>query len=330
MVSFLEPSNSSELSAERTLMTQAANNPIAPGVANAPVSYGAFEITVGINPHVPGATELLDLVSDSGYGGIDLGPISYLGSADELGERLTSRGLGLSGGYLQLAFSDADRLAEQLPELDALLDVFDATAPHVRPPYPTLADAGSDQRQRHPGRAASDRTVGLDDQLWGTFVQGVERVLDRCRERGYEPTFHPHAGTFVEAGWEIDRLLETTEIGICFDPGHLLVGRVDPLPALAAWSDRINHIHLKDAFTQILDDLLAADEPTESIYASGAFCPLGAGAVDMDAVLAHIDVSGFDGWLVVEQDLVPTSSESVARAAEEQRNNRAFLRKRGF
>ena len=132
------------------------------GVANAPVSYGAFEITIGKNPHVPDATELLALVAGAGYAGIDLGPIDYLGSGPELAERLVSRGLGLAGGYLQLAFSDPGRLTEQMSELDALLDVFDATAPHSRAPFPTLADAGSEQRELHPGRAherCTGRTV---------------------------------------------------------------------------------------------------------------------------------------------------------------------------
>jgi inosose dehydratase len=300
------------------------------GVANAPVSYGAFEITIGKNPHVPDATELLALVAGAGYAGIDLGPIDYLGSGPELAERLGSSGLGLAGGYLQLAFSEPARLSEQMSELDALLEVFDATAPHSRAPFPTLADAGSEQREAHPGRAHSDRSFGLDERGWQLFVDGVEQVVARCRDRGYEPTFHPHAGTFVEAGWEVDRLLDTTEIGICFDPGHLLVGRVDPIPALKAWGERVNHIHLKDASTEILDELFRADEPTESIYASGAFCPLGEGAVDLDALLAHVDASGFAGWLVVEQDLVPDSKESIVRAGEQQQANREFLRERGF
>lgn len=300
------------------------------GVANAPVSYGAFEVTIGRYPHVPDAIELLDLVAGAGYAGIDLGPLGYLGDKDELSERLTSRGLGLAGGYLQLAFSEPDRLRNQLAELDDLLDVFDATAPHPRPPFPTLADAGSEQRELHPGRAASDRSFGLDEHEWEHFATGVKDVVLRCRARGYDPTFHPHAGTFVEAGWEVERLLETTDIGICFDPGHLLVGGVDPVPALRDWGERVNHIHLKDVSRTILDEVLGAGEPTETIYGSGAFCPLGKGAVDLEGLLAHVSDRRFTGWLVVEQDLVPTSKESVALAGEEQRDNRAFLRDRGY
>ncbi len=63
-------------------------------VANAPCSFGAFELTVGINPNVPDPVELLDQVAGTGYAGIDLGPAGYLGLGEELHERLTSRGLG--------------------------------------------------------------------------------------------------------------------------------------------------------------------------------------------------------------------------------------------
>ena len=53
-------------------------------VANAPVSYGAFELTVGILPEVPEPETVLDAVADAGYAGIDLGPPGYLGQGDVL------------------------------------------------------------------------------------------------------------------------------------------------------------------------------------------------------------------------------------------------------
>jgi len=44
-------------------------------VANAPVSYGAFELTVGHDPDVPSGVSVLDQVAAAGYAGIDLGPV---------------------------------------------------------------------------------------------------------------------------------------------------------------------------------------------------------------------------------------------------------------
>ena len=87
-------------------------------VANAPCSYGAFEITVGVDPNVPPGLTLLDEVSEAGYRGIDLGPIGYLGNADELPARLRDRGLALAGGYFQIEFNDPTRLGDELVQLD--------------------------------------------------------------------------------------------------------------------------------------------------------------------------------------------------------------------
>jgi inosose dehydratase len=76
-------------------------------VANAPVSYGAFEVTIGIDPNVPDGDDILDQVSAAGYAGIDLGPVGYLGTTDDLGGRRAKSGKDLAGAYL--APPDADR-----------------------------------------------------------------------------------------------------------------------------------------------------------------------------------------------------------------------------
>jgi inosose dehydratase len=299
-------------------------------VANAPCSYGAFEITVGIDPNVPDEIELMDLVAGAGYAGIDLGPVGYLGLGDELHKRLSSRGLGLAGGYLGLPFSDPERLQAAMPELDALLDVLDSAPASGPRPKPTLADVGSEMRSALPGRSAIDRSVGWDDPAWARFADGLARVAERCRERGYEPTFHHHTATYVEAQWEIEKLLELTDVGVCLDTGHLLLGRGDPVTALRDWGDRINHFHLKDAKLEILHAIVEEAAPVEAIWRRKAFCALGEGDVAIDSVLATLQEIGYAGWIVVEQDILPDADEPVTVAAAQQRHNREFLRERGL
>jgi inosose dehydratase len=298
-------------------------------VANAPCSYGAFEVTIDY-PNVPDPVRLLDAVSDAGYEGIDLGPVGYLGLDGELAGRLHTRGLALAGGYVGLPFSEPHALEEAMPALDALLGVLDAVPSGSVRPRPTLADAGSPARAAFPGRAATDRSVGLDDAGWRAFADGLARAVDRCRRRGYEPTFHHHTATYVEALWEIERLLTLSDVGLCLDTGHLLLGRGDPLTAIRDWGDRINHVHLKDARQAILDQIVADNAPVMDIWTRRAFCPLGEGDVAVDQVLAALDELGYGGWLVVEQDVVPEPGTTVQRAADEQRRNREFLRARGL
>jgi len=301
-------------------------------IANAPVSYGAFELTVGIDPNVPDGIQVLDEVADAGYAGIDLGPVGFLGDGAELGQRLAARHLGLAGAYLELPYSDPEALRQSLPMLDAILDVFDAASADLigPPPRPTLADAGSDVRRNQPGRAATDHGVGLDADAWGRFGRGLSAAVARCRERGYEPTFHHETGTYVEAPWEIERVLELTDIGLCLDTGHLLLAGGDPVAAARAWASRINQVHLKDARRSVFAGIVADGAPATAIWSRDAFPALGAGDLDADGVIATLGEIGYQGWLVVEQDTLPTTRERFERAAEDQRANRTFLERRGL
>ena len=261
-------------------------------VANAPCSYGAFEITVGVDPNVPSALTLLDEVTEAGYSGIDLGPVGYLGNVDELPVRLRDRGLALAGGYFQIEFNDPTRLPDELLQLDRLLDVFDAAADGGPPARPTLADAGSETRLAQPGRAQADHSLGWDDAGWARFADSMAQVAERCRDRGYEPTFHPHTATYVEAPWEIEQLLALTDVGVCLDTGHLLVGGGDPVQAVRDWADRINHVHLKDAKLDVVRGIVDDRAPVRAIWERRAFCRLGTGDIPLDDVLEKLRARG--------------------------------------
>ena len=301
-------------------------------VANAPVSYGAFEITVGHDPNVPDGVSVLDQVAEAGYAGIDLGPVGYLGSGTRLGELLAERGLGLAGAYLELPYADHDALEQAIGELDALLGTFDAVRPYLPgpAPRPTLADAGSRERRSRPGRSAAQPALGLDRDGWRRFAEGLARVVGRCHDRGYEPTFHPETGTYVEAPWEIEEVLERSEIGLCLETGHMMLGGGDPVAMLRDWGDRVNHVHLKDAVLSVMAGIVTDDAPVTEIWSREAFCALGHGDLDVTGILDGLRGISFGGWLVVEQDILPRSAERFARAAEEQRHNREFLAERGL
>ena len=301
-------------------------------VANAPISYGAFELTVGIDPNVPDAEFVRDEVSGAGYAGIDLGPVGYLGDGPVLAERLAQRNLGLAGAYLEFPFSNPNELKKLYPDLDAMLDTFDAVVDNVPGPRPrpTIADASSDTRRLLPGRSHSDPLLGLDAEAWGAFEIGLNDVLTRCRDRGYEPTFHPETGTYVEATWEINKVLEISDVGLCLETGHIFVCGGDPLEVLRSSPERINHVHLKDAVRSRMDKLIADNEPTPAIWTREVFCALGEGDVDIDGVLNELVRLDFEGWLVVEQDIFPQTAERFAKAIADQKANRQYLSSRGF
>jgi inosose dehydratase len=292
-------------------------------VANAPCSYGAFEITVGVLPNVPDAITVLDAVSEAWYEGIELGPPGYLGDRTTLRERLDTRRLALVGGYIPIRFSEPDALDDDLRAMSETLDLFEAA--EAADARPVFADGGSPERAARPGAAAKDRTIGLDEAGWRRFADGVARAAEQARARGFEPTFHHHTATHVEAPWEIERMLELTDVGLLLDTGHLALGGGDPVQGLRDWRERIDHVHVKDYRRSILDSVIADAAGMEEAWRRRVFCELGTGDVDLPAFFSELASSSYSGWLVVEQDLIPAPEEDASEAIAAQERNRRWL-----
>lgn len=298
-------------------------------VAGAPVSFGVFELTPDGAPTM-GADEMLDTLAEAGYGGIDLGPAGFLGDGDVLRNRLTSRGFDLAGGWVQLPFSDDEAFEASLPRLQKALRVFsDAAATGAgRLPLPTLADDGSAARVASPGRG--EEVDPLPDAAWERLYANVEQAAVIVRRAGFEPTFHHHAGTFVESPAEIDRFLAHVDVGLTLDTGHLFIAGGDPVEAVERWGERINHLHLKDVDLTELRRVLALGGGMNEVWSSGSFVAFGRGDIDLRAVMTAMDERDYDGWIVVEQDVLngPDISLDQFRTsrAEDQRVNREVLR----
>jgi inosose dehydratase len=198
-------------------------------VANAPVSYGAFELTVGVLPNVPDAERVLDAIAEAGYEGTELGPRCYLGEGELLSERLRSRGLELAGAFVEIRFGEEG--------LDELVRTLDVVAEH---------DAKA---------VLSDKGPRDGDVELGAVSEAVELV----RGRGLEPTFHPHLRTRVQTPAEIERLLAGTDVPLLLDTGHLTAAGGDAVTAVREWRQRINHVHLKDVRDGTFVELGAGD-----------------------------------------------------------------------
>lgn len=292
-------------------------------VANAPCSYGAFEITVGQLPNVPEAEDVLAAIAAAGYAGTELGPPGYLGDRTTLRDNLDRHGLALVGGWIPLHLTEPERLPADLEAMSATLDLYEAAG--ARRARPVLADGGSPERSANPGAAAKDRSLGLDDAGWLRLSDSLARAVELARRRGFEPVFHHHTATYVEAPWEIERLLELSDVALLLDTGHLALGGGDPVQGLRDWRDRIEHVHVKDYRRDVLERVLADRADMEEAWRRGVFCELGAGEVDFDAFFRELAAGGYAGWVVVEQDRIPRPDEDAADAADAQARNRRWL-----
>jgi inosose dehydratase len=292
-------------------------------VANAPVSFGVFELSDGPPPLTAG--EMVRAIAGAGYEGIDLGPLGYLGTKDDLAERLG--GLLLAGGWADLRYSDAEEFKRGLTALDATLEVFAAApaAPEHLAPRPTLGCSGSPARFARPGGNAP----GLEPSQWAGYAARVQEAAQRCRDAGFEPAFHHHLGTYVETPEDVERLLELTDVQLCLDTGHLLLAGGDPVTALRDWSARVGHVHVKDGDRGILAQAIADGVDLRELMGRGGFAPLGQGELDLPGVVRTLTEIGYQGWVIVEQDTLP-GRRSVAQNIADQAANREKLRALGL
>jgi inosose dehydratase len=283
-------------------------------LASAPVTWGVWERTIDRDDLVP-AQSLVETVERLGYRGLELGPPGYLGDA------LAGTGLELAGGFAPLHFADPEAFAADLPVwLDPIVDALAATG--ARGPV-VLADAETPERLAGAGRPDEQRRTALRGDALARALERVGGAAERCRARGVDVVFHHHAATYVETPEEIAAFLEGTDVALCFDTGHAVVGGGDPLEIARLCGDRIRHLHLKDVDGARLEQVRSGELTLEQAWGEGVFCPFGEGVVDVAAVLALPELRGFDGWIVLEQDRVAVRAADLpAVRAVEQANLR--------
>lgn len=143
------------------------------------------------------------------------------------------------------------------------------------------------------------RATGTRDTDYDRLAEALDTVVGLAEDHGLSACFHPHLSTIVESPTEVEKIFTRSRIGFCPDTAHLAAGGGDPAALIRTYPDRIRHVHLKD-----LDP------------ATGAFLPLGQGAVDFSDVLAAVREVGYDSWLIVELDSYDGDPAEAARISK--------------
>jgi inosose dehydratase len=136
---------------------------------------------------------------------------------------------------------------------------------------------------------------------------------------------HPHVGTMVETRSEVDRVLDGSNIMLCLDTGHLLIGGTDPLQLAREMPDRIAHAHLKDVDAALAARVQAGELTYSEAVRKGMYTPLGAGDVDIAGIVTALRNNGFDGWFVMEQDTILGAEPSGEGPVRDVRASVAFM-----
>jgi inosose dehydratase len=152
----------------------------------------------------------------------------------------------------------------------------------------------------------------LDDDGWKRAGEHLRELADLVAQDDLELVLHPHVGTLVETAADVDRALEHTDVRWCFDTGHLLIGGVDPVAFVRDHARRIGHVHLKDVDARLAEQVRRGALSLVQATQAGLFRPLGEGDARIDEVVRLLDQTGYERWLVLEQDIAITGSEPPA------------------
>jgi len=268
-------------------------------VAGAPISWGVCEAPDW--GHEIAADRVLSEMRELGLSATELGPTGYLGDdPDQVRDRLARYEMRLIGGFLPVPM--------HVEGLD-----LDEAERAIR----TLAAAGSDVvvLAARSIDGSYDRKVALDDAEWTTLLDNLKRLQGLVRDSGMTPTLHPHVGTAIEDRAAVLRLLESSDIALCLDTGHLVIGGTDPLELVRAAADRIAHVHLKDVRLSVASTV--RDTSYIDAVRRGLYAPLGDGDLDIAGMVDALESTGYNGWYVLEQDAAlpgePTPGDGPVR-----------------
>jgi inosose dehydratase len=274
-----------------------------PRVAGAPISWGVCE--------VPGwgfqmeADRVLGEAASLGLKAVEAGPDGFLPQEPgKMSRLLSGHGLELVGGFVPVVLHRPEVRDSELASVDRQAGLFAAAGAGV-----LVLAADTDQE-------GYEESAGLDEGEWEELFATLATVEEIGAKHGLTVVLHPHYGTEIENPEQVQRFLEGCDTALCLDTGHSMVGGGDPVELAESAPERIRHVHLKDVDRDLAERVASGTLDYEKAVRDGLYRPLGDGDVDVRRVLDVLDRAGYDGWYVLEQDIMLGADPRDAPAVE--------------
>lgn len=264
----------------------------------------------------------MDEMKESGFEGVELGPWGYFPNTNpELKEALEKRALSLVAGTVGGDFLDdasIDEMCKTIDEIAALLKDFpEAKYIVLLPSMYTDLETG-----------VLVMNPELSKEQWTTYCRNVQRAADRVEKHGLIGTFHPHVDCHVQTEEQIEALLNDTSVQLCLDTGHHVYGGGEPISFYLKHADRIPYIHIKDCDLSVKAKMEQEKWSFAKAVTEDIMVEPGKGSIDFEKFHDALVKGGYEGWVVVEQDLFPVKSFDVplpiAKAARHNLTNAGF------
>lgn len=282
-------------------------------LAGGPISWGVCEVPgwgAELSPD-----RVLSEMRQLGITATEAGPDGYLGH-DAAGVRslLERHGLELVGGFLPVVLHEREALDESLASAERVATLFSETG-------------GTFMVSAVVADLSWPPHFELSDEQWRRVFEGFARLDDLAAAHGLTHVTHPHWRTLVERRDDVWRVLEGSDVLLCLDTGHLVLGGTDPVELARAGGDRIAHVHLKDVHEEVAARLRTGELELVPAVQAGLFRPLGEGGAPLAETVRSLEENGYAGWYVLEQDCaLPTADIPGGEGPiEDVRRSIAFL-----
>lgn len=258
-------------------------------IAGAPISWGVCEVP-GWGHQMPRDRVLAEMKS-VGLTACEFGPLGFLPELpSERTAVLAAHGLTAVGGFVPVLLHRADHDPE--PEIRTELEAFREAGAEV---LVLAASTGLDDYNSRPE---------LTESEWATLLANLTRLESVAADYGVTAVIHPHVGTLIEGPADVQRVLDGSSIGFCFDTGHMMIGGTDPVRFAREHPDRIGHVHLKDVRSRVAKRVIDGEITYYEGVVDGLYTPVGEGDVDITAIVRSLEGAAYAGWYVLEQDNV--------------------------
>lgn len=257
-------------------------------IAGAPISWGVCEVPGW--GHQMQRERVLGEMRSIGLTATELGPVGFLPEdPQERSALLEQHGLAGIGGFLPLVLHDG------FDPSNVVTRVLSEFALSGGMTLVLAAATGCDGYDDRP-------TLTVDE--WQALLGALDVVHGLAEELGVRAVLHPHVGTVIETAEEVERVLSDSDINLCLDTGHLLIGGCDPLELVKGAPRRVGHVHLKDVRSDLAAQVRAGETTYSAAVRDGLYPVLGRGDVDVTGVVSVLESDGYAGWYVLEQDVV--------------------------
>jgi inosose dehydratase len=280
-------------------------------IAGAPISWGVCEVP-GWGYQL-GPDRVLKEMREVGLIATELGPDGFLPREPAaMASVLSHHGLRAIGGFTPLLLHVREH--DPVPEVDGILDGYAASGAKVLVLSAITGSAGYGTRPQ------------LDAAGWKRLLSNLDRVAKLAAERDVRAVLHPHVGTMIEKGDEVQQVLDGSSISLCLDTGHLLIGGTDPAELARQAPERIAHLHLKDVDSTVAGKVQSGQLTYSEAVRQEMYRPLGQGDVDVLAIVRHVRAHGYNGWYTLEQDTILTEEPRGEGPVANVRTSAEYLR----